>query len=70
MVSIEMEISNELSTAYTEAVSVYNTKQNPPTSFTRKQNLRRLLRRFTKDTLRAARHKTADDTAEEELKDL
>lgn len=70
MVSIEMEISNELSTAYTEAVSVYNAKQDPPTSYTREQKLRRLLRRFTKDTLRAKRIEAASDAAEEELKDL
>lgn len=70
MVSIAIDISNELSTAYTEAVSVYNAKQDPPTSYTREQKMRRLLRRFTKDTLHAKRIKTADDAAVEELKDL
>lgn len=68
MVKIEIEISALLAVAFQEAVAYHNTKHG--TSYTPKQVVKHLARRFTIDTLRAARLETANDAAEEELKDL
>ena len=68
MVKIEIEISELLAVAFQEAVTYYNTKHE--TTYTPKQVVKYLARRFTIDTLRAARIETANEAAEEELKDL
>ena len=68
MVKIEIEISDLLAVAFQEAVTYYNVKHE--TSYTPKQVVKHLARRFTIDTLRAKRIETANDAAEEELKDL
>ena len=70
MVKVEIDIPNKLATAFQEAVKAYNAKQDPPTSYTPKQVLRRLLRNFTINTIRANRIKIAQDLADEELEDL
>lgn len=73
MVKIEIDIPGKLVIPFREAVEAYNTKQSTPeapSNLTNKQMLLKLLRDFTKDTLHAARIKTADDAAKEELIDL
>lgn len=68
MVKIEIEVSDLLAVAFQEAVTYYN--ENHETTYTAKQAVKYLTRRFAIDTLRAKRIETANDAAEEELKDL
>ena len=68
MVEIIVELSDRLATAFQEAVT-YDNKKNE-TTYTPKERLTELARIFTKDTLHAARIKVADDAAAKELEDL
>ena len=68
MVKVTIEIPDNLATAFQEAVVIYNVKNE--TMYNAKQVLRQLLRGFAKDTLHAARIETANEAAEEELKDI
>ena len=68
MVIVEIDIPNKLLIAFQEAVSYYNTEHE--TSYTPKHVLRRLLRNFTKDTIRSYRIKIAQNLVDEEIQDL
>ena len=68
MIKVEIEIGGDLAMAFQEATAIYNTKHE--TAHTPKEIVKRLVRDFTVDFIRAARIETANKAAEEELKDL